>query len=79
MTFAEQREVNYELIDAQVRVELSSKKYRHRHEVYLQAVTAGTKADKPKVYDSATNKPKPSPAKKAAKKTAAKKKAAKKR
>lgn len=43
--------VNYGLIDAQIRLELSSKKYRIAHERYLEAIQAGQSAEKPKVYE----------------------------
>jgi ParB/RepB/Spo0J family partition protein len=45
--------VNYALIDAQVRLDLSSKKYRLAHERYLEAIKAGESATKPKVYEGA--------------------------
>jgi ParB/RepB/Spo0J family partition protein len=50
---AKEREVNYALIEAGVRLERSPKKYRPAHERYLRAVEGGEKAAKPKVYEPA--------------------------
>jgi len=50
---AKTRNVNHQLIDAQVRVELAPKKYKAAHQSYLEAVTNGKKARKPLVYEQA--------------------------
>ncbi len=50
---AADREVNYPLIDAQVRAELCAKKYRAAHEAYLNSITDGRKAKMPVVYEAA--------------------------
>ncbi|MGA9774246.1 MAG: hypothetical protein WBV94_34780 [Blastocatellia bacterium] len=49
---AADREVNYPLIDAQVRVELCAKKYKPAHQVYLDSITAGRKAKMPVAYEA---------------------------
>jgi ParB/RepB/Spo0J family partition protein len=46
------RDVNHQLIDAQVRAELCAKKYKSAHEAYLQKVMSGGKAKKPVVYET---------------------------
>lgn len=43
--------VNHTLIDAQVRAELSPKKYRDTHQAYLKTVQSGQPASKPLVYE----------------------------
>ena len=47
------RGVNHTLIDAQVRAELSPKKYQAAHQAYLEAVQTGEEAKKPVVYEQA--------------------------
>lgn len=47
---AKARKVNHTLIDAEVRVELSPKKYRASHQSYCDAIRRGKKAPKPLVY-----------------------------
>jgi ParB family chromosome partitioning protein len=46
--------VNHKLIDAEVRAELCPKKYQGAHLVYLEAVKAGKRAQKPVVYEQTT-------------------------
>jgi len=48
---SEDRGVNHTLIDAQVRAELSPKKYKPAHDAYLEAVQNGDAARKPVVYE----------------------------
>jgi ParB family chromosome partitioning protein len=48
---SEERGVNHALIDAQVRAELSPKKYKAAHDTYLKAVESGKAARKPTVYE----------------------------
>lgn len=45
--------VNHTLIDAQVRTELSPKKYKDAHQAYMEAVQSGQPAKKPVVYEQA--------------------------
>lgn len=51
MRLSQDRGVNHTLIDAHVRVELSSKKYQATHQAYLEAVQSGDAAKKPVVYE----------------------------
>src|SRR5262249_45256236 len=46
-----QRNVNYALIDAEVRAELCPKKYKGTHQAYLEAVKSGKSAKKPVVHE----------------------------
>jgi ParB family chromosome partitioning protein len=48
---SQERGVNHTLIDAQVRAELSPKKYKAAHDAYLEAVENGKAAKKPVVYE----------------------------
>jgi ParB/RepB/Spo0J family partition protein len=48
---SQERGVNHALIDAQVRAELSPKKYKAAHNVYLEAVKNGKVAKRPVVYE----------------------------
>ena len=48
---SEERGVNYTLIDAQVRLELAPKKYRAKHQAYLETVASGKAAKKPTVFE----------------------------
>jgi hypothetical protein len=48
---SQDRGVNQALIDAQVRAELSPKKYKAAHEAYLKAVEEGKAPKKPVVYE----------------------------
>lgn len=47
-----ERGVNHKLIDAQVRLELTPKKYKERHQLYLNKIEEGKSAKKPLVYDA---------------------------
>jgi ParB/RepB/Spo0J family partition protein len=47
---AEERGVNYALIDAETRVALSPKKYMKQHQLYLDEVKAGKAVSPPNVY-----------------------------
>lgn len=69
--FAAERELDYRLVDAEVRVALSTKKTLPAHTAYLEAVKAGKKAEPPKVFEEVA------PTGKSAKKTATKKPAKK--
>ena len=51
---SQDRGVNHTLIDAQVRAELSPKKYQAAHQSYLEAVQNGEAAKKPVVYEQAS-------------------------
>jgi hypothetical protein len=48
---SQERGVNHALIDAQVRAELSPKKYQAAHQAYLEAVRNGDAAIRPVVYE----------------------------
>ncbi len=48
---SQERGVNHALIDAQVRAELSPKKYKAAHDAYLEAVGNGKATKKPVVYE----------------------------
>ena len=48
---SKERNVNHTLIDAQVRLELAPKKYRAKHQAYLDAVANGKAAKKPTVFE----------------------------
>ncbi len=49
---SQERGVNYGLIDAQVRAELSPKKYKAVHNAYLEMVKIGKEAKRPVVYEN---------------------------
>jgi len=48
---SKERGVNHTLIDAQVRLELTPKKYTAQHQAYLDAVTTGQTIKRPVVYE----------------------------
>lgn len=52
MELAADRKVNQRLIDAEVRAELSPKKYKAAHEAYLKKVLSGGQAKRPFVYEA---------------------------
>jgi len=52
---SQERGVNHILIDAQVRAELSPKKYQAAHQAYLETVQNGEAAKKPVVYELASS------------------------
>jgi ParB/RepB/Spo0J family partition protein len=51
------RGINHALIDAEVRAELSPKKYRPAHEAYLEVVRSGRSSKKPAVYEKERSAP----------------------
>jgi len=51
LRLSRERGVNHALIDAQLRAELSPKKYKAAHDAYLEAVKSGKAAEKPVVYE----------------------------
>jgi ParB family chromosome partitioning protein len=82
ITLAEERSIDYALIDAEVRLELSPKKHIKAHEEYLVTAKKGLKTiNPPQIFASAaTPKKKPAAKKKAAaKKVVAQKRSAKKK
>lgn len=55
VAICEEQKVDYRLMDAKARVELSSKKYARDHQLYLEAVEKGDQAvEAPKVYEVKT-------------------------
>ncbi|HYE73614.1 MAG TPA: hypothetical protein VEF04_09785, partial [Blastocatellia bacterium] len=65
-----ERGINHTLIDAQVRLELSPKKYRSKHQAYLNAVRDGRQIQKPVVYEGGPQSGQASPEKNNLKKAA---------
>lgn len=62
---SQERGINHTLIDAEVRAELSPKKYKPQHEAYLATVKSGETAESPVVYEKAQpTAPTPEPDKK---------------
>jgi hypothetical protein len=45
------RRIDHALLDAEVRVEFSPKKYKPQHEAYLEAVRSGISVAKPAVHE----------------------------
>ena len=52
MKLSQERGVNYELIDGQVRAELGPKKYKAEHNAYLEMIKIGKVALRPVVYEN---------------------------
>ncbi len=48
---SKERGVNHKLIDAQVRLVLAPKKYKARHQAYLEAAAASQTVERPVVYE----------------------------